>query len=106
MVKQNVEESIINVFCSCTIDWLDTGSVDPSKYKDRYNQAILKQNLIGWNHVFMGKLSQEWLHLQSHTTDKNGNNRSNYIWGASLVEASIKSHMELWELTVQRHTYI
>ena len=98
MAKHNVEESIINVVCSCTTDWLDTRSVDPRKYNYRYNQAILTQNLIGWcrHHVFMGKLSQEWLHLQPYTTDNNGNNRSYYIWEASLVEASIKSHMGLW----------
>ena len=45
----------------------------------------------------MGKLSQEGLHLQSHTTDNRGNNRLDYIRGASLVDASIKSHIELLE---------
>ena len=102
MAKHNVEDSIINVFlCSCITDWLDTGSVDPNKYNYRYNKAILTQNLIGWHHVFMGKLSQEWLYLQSHTTYNHGNNWSNYIWGVSLVEASIKSHTELWEQRIK-----
>ena len=32
-----------------------------------------------------------------HFTDNHGNKRSNYIWGASLVETSIKSYMELYE---------
>ena len=45
----------------------------------------------------MGKLSQEWLHLQSYATDNHGNKHFNYIWGASLVEASLKPRMELWE---------
>ena len=57
--KHNVEESVINIFCSCTTHWLGTGSVDPRKYNYRYNQAIVTQNVIGWHHVFMGKLSQE-----------------------------------------------
>ena len=29
----------------------------------------------------MGKLSQEWLHLQPHYKDKKGNNHPAYIWG-------------------------
>ena len=35
--------------------------------------------------------------LQSHAADNHSNRRFDYIWGASLVEASLKSHMELWE---------
>ena len=46
----------------------------------------------------MGKLSQEWLQLQpQYSVDSHGNHRSAYIWGASLVEACIRSHIDLWE---------
>ena len=83
MTKHNVEERIINLFCSYITDWLDSGSAGPSKHGYRYNQSIVTQNLIGWRHVFMGKLSQEWLTLQTHATDNHGNKRSNYIWVAS-----------------------
>ena len=61
------------------------------------NQAIVTQNLIGWQHVFMGKVSGKWLTLQPHSNDNHGNKGSNCVRGASLVEASLKSYMELWE---------
>ena len=44
----------------------------------------------------MRKLPGEWLILQPHSNDKHGNKCSNYIWEASLVEASLKSYIELW----------
>ena len=40
--------------------------------------------------------------LQSHSTDNYGNKRYDCIWGASFVEASPKSYLELWE---QRNKY-
>ena len=45
----------------------------------------------------MGKLSDGWLILQPHFNNNHGNKRSNCIWGVSLVEASLKSYIELWE---------
>ena len=97
MKKHNVEDSITDAFCSCVTDWLDTGTVNASKYNSRYHRAIHSQTTIGWRQLFMGKLSQEWLHLQPHYKDKKGNNRPAYIWGASLVEASLQSYIALWE---------
>uniref|UniRef100_A0A7S4ADE6 Uncharacterized protein n=1 Tax=Pseudo-nitzschia australis TaxID=44445 RepID=A0A7S4ADE6_9STRA len=45
----------------------------------------------------MGKLSQEWLILQPHYTDNQGNSRPAHIWGASLVEACLQSYIILRE---------
>ena len=45
----------------------------------------------------MGRISQEWLELQGSTIAENGMRREAYIWGASVVEVSIKSFIELWE---------
>ena len=98
MQKYNIEESIIDVFCSCITDWLNTGLVDPSKCNYRYNPALFTQRLVGWCHALMGKLSGEWLILQPRTIDTHvGNKHTNYIWGALLVGSSLKSYIELWE---------
>ena len=79
MQRHNLEESTVDTFCSCVIDWLDTGAVEISKYHIRYHKAIGNQFQIGWHRVNMGKLSQEWVQLQSQYTYSNGNNRSAYI---------------------------
>ena len=97
MQKYSVEENIIDIFCSCITDWLGNSSVDPSKYHYTYNHTISMQNLIDWRHVFMGKLSDRGLVLQPHSNNNHGNKRSNYIQGASFVESSLKSYIELWE---------
>ena len=79
MQKYNVKERIIDAFYSFIIDWLGSGTVDPNKNNYRYNQAIITQNLIGWQHISMGKLYGEWLILYPHSNDKHGNKQSEYI---------------------------
>mmetsp|Transcript_12419 Transcript_12419/g.26171 ORF Transcript_12419/g.26171 Transcript_12419/m.26171 type:complete len:85 (+) Transcript_12419:427-681(+) len=47
MEKHNVENSIVDVLCTCITEWLDTGSVAPSNYPHRYTDAIVSQTFIG-----------------------------------------------------------
>ena len=97
MTHYNPDESLIDVFCSCITDWLDTGSVVNTKYHLRYHRAIDTQQRIGWHHMFMGKLSRRWLRLQPSYDDWKGNLRPAYIWGASIVETCQQSYIELLE---------
>ena len=61
--RLGVPGSIVNVFSSCVAEWFDTSKVDIQKYDSRYHSAIRSQSDIGWRHIFMGHLSQEWLNL-------------------------------------------
>jgi NAD-dependent dihydropyrimidine dehydrogenase PreA subunit len=56
--------------CTTIAEWLETGKVDVCKYPIKYANAIISQESIGWRHLFGGKLSQEWLTLQSESKHK------------------------------------
>jgi hypothetical protein len=59
---------------------------------------ILSQEQIGWRHFFEGKISQEWLKLQAGSTNKTvGKKWDCYVWGASIVEITLKYFIKLWE---------
>jgi hypothetical protein len=60
--------------------------------------AILSKERIGWRHFFAGKITQEWLTLQADSTNKSvGKKRDCYVWGASIVEITLKYFIILWE---------
>jgi hypothetical protein len=58
----------------------------------------LSQEQIGWRHFFAGKITQEWLKLQADSTNKTiGKKQDCYVWGASIVEITLKYFIKLWE---------
>jgi hypothetical protein len=60
--------------------------------------AILSQEQIGWRHFFAGEITQEWLKLQADSTNKTvEKKRDCYVWGASIVEITLKYFIKLWE---------
>ncbi|OEU08199.1 hypothetical protein FRACYDRAFT_249987 [Fragilariopsis cylindrus CCMP1102] len=79
--------------------WLETGQVDISKYPLKYATAILSQESIGWRHFFAGKLSQEWTKHHDNSTYRTiGKKRDGYVWGAAIVEVTLRHFIQLWEL--------
>ena len=93
----NTLEGLIDTLCSTITDWLDNGRVLTGKYNRKYQKAINSQNHIGWMHIFMGHLSQEWEIIQGTTQLTNGRQRSQYLWGASVVELGLIYCINLWE---------
>jgi NAD-dependent dihydropyrimidine dehydrogenase PreA subunit len=85
--------------CTTIAEWLETGNVDVSKYPIKYANAIISQDNIGWRHLFGGKLSQEWLTLHNESTNITKNKKQEgYIWGASIVETTLRKFIDLWEI--------
>jgi hypothetical protein len=84
----------------CRAIAVTTGTVDETKYPNRFIRAITSQNMVGWRHyLFAGKISQEWLTLQEESKQKSkGHKRSSYVWGASILEVILSHFIELWEL--------
>ena len=80
--KMETESELKEVFSSAIAEWLETATVDRTKYPVKYHKAIQSQRRIGWRHIFAGKLSQEWLFLQEESTNTmTGRKRDSYIWG-------------------------
>jgi hypothetical protein len=67
--KIETESELKEMFCSALAEWLETATVVRDKYPVKYQKAITSQTRIGWRHIFAGKLSQEWLHLQEESTN-------------------------------------
>ena len=97
--KLETEFALGETLCTTIAEWLETGKVDMSKYPIKYANAIISQDDIGWRHFFGGKISQEWLTLQSESTTTTSNKKQeSYIWGAAIVETTLTKFIDLWEL--------
>ena len=91
--------SLAETFCTAVAEWIQTKTVNVSTYPVKFHKAINTQSYIGWRHIFSGKLSQEWLHLQEQSTKVSiGRKRLSYVWGASIIEVLLKHFILLWEL--------
>ena len=91
--------SLAETFCTAVAEWIQTKTVNVSTYSVKFHKAINTQSHIGWRHIFSGKLSQEWLHLQEQNTKVSiGRKRLSYVWGASIIEVLLKHFILLWEL--------
>ena len=93
----NIDDSLVDVIANCITDWMDTGTVNHTKYNNKYNTAITAQQQIGWRQLFMGKISKEWLTLQQSYKDSQGNTRDATMWSATLIEICLRQYIELWE---------
>jgi hypothetical protein len=99
MDKMETEFSLKETLSTAIAEWLETGEVDVSKYPIKYANAIISQERIGWRHFFSGKISQEWAKLQNNSTIKTvGKKREGYVWGAAVVETTLRQVILLWEL--------
>ena len=76
-------------------------TVEINKLPQKYHDAMITQENIGWSHKFAGHISQEWIKLYKesrHTnTNKNQYNQS-YLWGASVVKVLLSEFVRLWEI--------
>ena len=80
---------------------MDTGMVLAEKFPLMYSKAIYSQYAIGWDNFFRGKISQEWLLLYDDSrTNKHDTQRysAQYIWGANIVEITLRQMIKLWEI--------
>ena len=88
---------LMETFCQAVTEWFDNEKVDIDKYPVKHHRALITQNNIGWRQIFMGRISQDWLKIQESNMTTNGTRWEAHIWGASVVEVSITSFIELWE---------
>ena len=61
MTATNTTFSLLDTFVSAICDWMKNGFVNIRKYPYHYREAIHQQDRIGWDHLFTGKIYQEWL---------------------------------------------
>ena len=93
--------AVIETMATAVTEWLDTGEVGIQVYPKSFRKVLLSQTDIGWKHLFHGKLSNLWfpMYESSRTQGTQGEERKteSYVWGASIVEVFLRSHIRLWE---------
>ena len=97
MIQIKTRPEIIDTFCSAITEWFNRKETTTTKYHKNHHPAIATQTSIGWRHIFMGKISQEWEKLQGRQQMRSGKYLDGYVWAANIVEVSIKHYIILWE---------
>ena len=102
--KHKTDHKLKETMCMVIADWMENNTVEINKFPQKYHDAMITQENIGWPHMFAGHISQEWIKL--HEESKLTNNAKNqqdqlYLWGASLVEVLLSEFVRLWELRNQ-----
>ena len=67
--------------------------VNEEKFPKKYHKVLYSQANIGWNQLFMGRISQEWLQLYKNIYEKPvGCTKSphyydGFVWGETLLKS-------------------
>ena len=98
MKEIKTDESLIDAIATILTEYLDSGQVSKEKYHQRFHEAIDSQNTIGFEHFFLGKMSQKWLdvHLPHLPSDPSAKDR--YTWGRHIVEITLRKMIDLWAI--------
>ena len=85
-------------------DWMENNKVEIDKFPQKYHDAMITQENIGWFHMFLGHISQEWIKLHEESKVTNNAKKQHdqpYLWGATLVEVLLSEFVRLWEIRNQ-----
>ena len=99
--KHKTDHELKETMCMVIADWMENNTVDIYKFPQKYHDAMITQENIGWSHMFAGHISQEWIKLFEESvcanTNKNQHNQP-YLWGASVVKVILSELICLWEI--------
>ena len=90
------DESLTDTIATILTEYLDSGKVTIEKYHQRFHAAITSQQQIGFDHFFLGKLSQKWLDLHLPHLPPDPSHSKRYTWGQHIIETTLKKMIDLW----------
>ena len=99
--KLKINHELTEVLCMVIADWMENNKVEINKFPQKYHDAMITQENIGWSHMFAGHISQEWIKLFEESGCANTNKKQHdqsYLWGASVVEVILSEFVCLWEI--------
>jgi hypothetical protein len=72
---------------------------DFSTIPDKYHQIVKDQSIIGWNHIFQGRLAKSWAQFQQHHYSglKPVKGRDGMFWTRSIISHVFTQWIVLWE---------
>ena len=80
---------------SITSKVFDNETVQIAIYQDSFHEALIYQQQIGWQHMYVGHWCSKWemlvhnIYTTLHSTE--------FIWTLTLVESSLTLMIQLWE---------
>ena len=92
------DESLIDAIATILTEYLDSGQVSKEKYHQRFHEAIDSQNTIGFEHFFLGKMSQKWLDLYLPHLPSDPSAKDRYTWGRHIIEITLRKMIDLWAI--------
>ena len=80
---------------------MENNTVEINKFPQKFHDAMITQENIGWSHMFAGHISQGWIKLYKESRCANTNKKQHdqsYLWGASVVEVMLSEFVRMWEI--------
>ena len=65
--KHKANHELKETICMVIADWMENNKVDINKFPQKYHDAMITQENIGWFHMFAGHISQEWIKLHKES---------------------------------------
>ena len=99
-MELNTHDDINGCLINCLDQWFKQGEVIPLDHPYAFRDVIWPQNQIGWDQLFVGKFTQEWLEVFNNlerSANKGCKKIDDYIWGVSLVQRVLTSVISCWE---------
>ena len=99
--KHKTNHELKETICMVIADWMENNEVEITKYPQKYHDAMITQENIGWSHMFARHISQECIKLYKEFACANTNmnqQSQSYLWGASVVEVILSEFVCLWEI--------
>lgn len=69
----------------------------PNTIQPQVTKALHHQNIIGWENILRGYVSNFWTTAQLTTRPKNKNKTAHNQWGIKLTQLMIDLHRSIWE---------
>ena len=98
MKQLDIQYDFKNTLACAITEWFETGLIPLYNYQEKFHEAIWSQGAIGWRQIFNGRISRHWLKHQGNTNISSGRVRTDYIWGALIVETCLRMMIDLWEM--------
>jgi hypothetical protein len=91
--------TLTDILLSGLQSWLDQTAFDTAGYPQEYAPLLLKQQEIGWKHIFQGCLTLSWQRLQQHhyMGQKPVKRRDGVSWTQNMISHKYTDWISLWE---------
>jgi hypothetical protein len=96
----DTREALIDVLIQGIDAWLTGSQLDIETFPSSLHPLITSQTAIGWRHLFQGRFSLEWSHLQDQYLQEIGlyhSDTTGTLWVTRMITVIWKQFFMMWE---------